>query len=354
MAVILMIEAARPEWITIRPSPLAELCAALHALDEPEHHPESGAWLSAVHKEFTDDLLTRATVWAPLWGAFRARYLLPLTTGPERSLDAELAEVARLPVDAFAALTLEALIGKNRAAGEPSQEPTEVLRRLRLISLRRYDLGLRLIGEPARFRDELLEVLAAFGSTLFDKEWRRVRADVEADTQTRQRQLHLHGVAAAFDGIGTVSGDGPPRVIVEKLYHATARLDERTPGVLVPSVHGAPHVVVKHAPGFPVVVQYPVLQTSAPVSVEEAQRRLAVLADPTRLRICQNILRHPAATAELAARLGMTSPQVSRHLRRLREAGLVSTHRHGAAVYYRLNVEAIGRLGPDLLAGLHH
>ncbi|WP_346138383.1 metalloregulator ArsR/SmtB family transcription factor [Streptomyces coeruleofuscus] len=66
------------------------------------------------------------------------------------------------------------------------------------------------------------------------------------------------------------------------------------------------------------------------------------------------MLRHPAATAELAARLGMTSPQVSRHLRHLREAGLVLTHREGTAVYYGLNTEAMGRLGPDLLVGLHH
>ncbi|WP_078603107.1 MULTISPECIES: ArsR family transcriptional regulator [unclassified Streptomyces] len=50
----------------------------------------------------------------------------------------------------------------------------------------------------------------------------------------------------------------------------------------------------------------------------------------------------------------MTSPQVSRHLRKLREAGLVLTHWEGTAVYYRLDTDAIGRLGPDLLVGLLH
>ncbi|GAA2400378.1 hypothetical protein GCM10010255_36690 [Streptomyces coeruleofuscus] len=188
---LLMTGAARPELITVRPSPLAELCAALHALDEPEHHPASQAWLSAVHHDITDDLLARATVWAPLWGAFRARYLLPLTTGPERSLDAELAGVSRLSVEAFTALTLEALISKNRTSGEPPQDPAGALRRLRPISLRRYDLGLRLIDDPARFRDELLDFLAAFAAALLDEEWRRVRADVDADARARQRQLRL-------------------------------------------------------------------------------------------------------------------------------------------------------------------
>lgn len=353
MAVFLMTEAVRPEWIAVRPSPLAELCAALHALDEPEHHPSSQAWLSAVHDDPAEDLFTRATVWAPLWGPFRARYLLPLADGPERSLDAELDGVRRIPVDAFTTLTLDALIGKNRPSSEPPQDTPALMRRLRRVSFRRYDLGLRLIDDPSRFRDELLEFLASFGEGVFEPEWRRVRAVVEADVQARRRHLRLHRIAAAFGGIGATVDD-PPRVIVEKLYHARVWLAERTPCVLVPSVHGDPHLVVKHVPGYPVIVQYPVAQSTEMVSAEQVRQRLAVLTDPTRLIICRGILRQPAATAELAARMGMTAPQISRHLRQLREAGLVSSHRHGSVVYYRLDAEAVGRLGLDLLAGLRH
>jgi DNA-binding transcriptional ArsR family regulator len=176
---------------------------------------------------------------------------------------------------------------------------------------------------------------------------------VDADMQARLRQLRLHGAAGAFDGIGAVTED-PPRVVFDELYHATVRVVARTPCLLVPSAHGDPHLVVKHLPGFPAVVQYPVVPTADAVPVEEMRRRLAALQDPTRLRICRDILRHPSATAELATRLGMTAPQISRHLRQLREAGLVSTHRHGAAVYYRLDVDAVRRLGPDLLSGLRH
>lgn len=353
MAVFLMTAAVRPEWITVRPSPLAELCAALHALADPEHHPSSHAWLSTVHSDIADELLTRATVWAPLWGPFRARYLLPLADGPERSLDAELDAITGIPVEIFATLTLEALIGKNRPWSEPPQDPPELMRQLRRVSFRRYDLGLRLIDDPPRFRDELLDFLASFTEAVFETEWRRVRAAVEADVQARRRHLRLQSIASAFGGIGTTMDD-PPRVVVEKLYHAKVWLDERRPALLVPSVHGDPHLVVKHAPGYPVIVQYPVTQSALPVSAEQVRRCLSVLTDPTRLMICRSILRQPAATAELAARMGMTSPQISRHLRQLREAGLVSTHRHGSVVYYRLDTEAVGRLGLDLLAGLRH
>jgi DNA-binding transcriptional ArsR family regulator len=49
----------------------------------------------------------------------------------------------------------------------------------------------------------------------------------------------------------------------------------------------------------------------------------------------------------------MSAPQVSRHLRRLREAGLVHTHRRGSVVYYQLDTAAVERLGPDLLSVLY-
>jgi DNA-binding transcriptional ArsR family regulator len=58
-------------------------------------------------------------------------------------------------------------------------------------------------------------------------------------------------------------------------------------------------------------------------------------------------------TTELAEQYAMTPPQMSRHLRRLREAGMVVTHRRGAQVHYQLDQEAVRTLGHDLLAALH-
>lgn len=44
----------------------------------------------------------------------------------------------------------------------------------------------------------------------------------------------------------------------------------------------------------------------------------------------------------------MAPPQVSRHLRKLREAGLVLAERNGRLVYYTLDADAIRMLGVDL------
>src|SRR5258706_13500211 len=47
------------------------------------------------------------------------------------------------------------------------------------------------------------------------------------------------------------------------------------------------------------------------------------------------------ATADLAARFGMSAPAVSRHLSVLQQAGLVSAERQGQRVLYRLNRDAL-------------
>ena len=67
---------------------------------------------------------------------------------------------------------------------------------------------------------------------------------------------------------------------------------------------------------------------------------LYALADPNRLRLLQEVARRPAAIRELAVKLRLTQSNASRHLKTLREAGIIeerylSTRReqHIAAAY---------------------
>lgn len=64
---------------------------------------------------------------------------------------------------------------------------------------------------------------------------------------------------------------------------------------------------------------------------------LKELADPLRLRVVDR-LGHggPATVSRLGAELGVPLPQLSNHLRRLREARLVAVERHGRQATYSL------------------
>jgi DNA-binding transcriptional ArsR family regulator len=353
MPVTLVVGATGHKSITARPSPLAELCACLHALAEPEHHPASRRWVADVRDEVDEDLLIRASVWAPLWGAFRARYLLPLSIDAEPVLETELAGIERLPEADFLAMSAQALIGKT------TREPPDLvlgadrfLSRLRLISERRLELGARLLRDVDRFRTDLLLFLATMAEVAFEPEWTLLGPGLESHARARADDLRRHGPSTLADLPGASQEDDPARIVFDKFYRATVDLDE-TPCVLVPSLHLNPHIVIKHYPGLPVVVQYPVRAEGTTPSLDTVRHRLAVLADPMRMNLCHTLLRDAMTTTELATRFEMTAPQMSRHLRQLREAGLVLAHRTGSRVHYQLDVAAVRGLGVDLLSALH-
>lgn len=52
-------------------------------------------------------------------------------------------------------------------------------------------------------------------------------------------------------------------------------------------------------------------------------RKLAALADPQRRRVVDLLSAGPRRSGELASDVGVTAPTMSRHLRALRQAGLV-------------------------------
>jgi DNA-binding transcriptional ArsR family regulator len=66
-----------------------------------------------------------------------------------------------------------------------------------------------------------------------------------------------------------------------------------------------------------------------------------VLAEPARRRILDLLLERPRVVGELTERLGLTQPGTSKHLRVLREAGLVRVRRDAQRRWYELRPEPL-------------
>ncbi len=71
---------------------------------------------------------------------------------------------------------------------------------------------------------------------------------------------------------------------------------------------------------------------------------LDVLADPTRRRILDALLTGPQPVGALTSRLGISQPGTSKHLRVLREAGLVDVRRDAQRRVYALRPEPLADL----------
>ena len=75
--------------------------------------------------------------------------------------------------------------------------------------------------------------------------------------------------------------------------------------------------------------------------VTEASPAFEALGDPNRRAIVELLGRRPLAVGELAAELPISRPAVSRHLRLLKEAGLVSEVAEGTRRIYHLHDQGI-------------
>jgi DNA-binding transcriptional ArsR family regulator len=65
------------------------------------------------------------------------------------------------------------------------------------------------------------------------------------------------------------------------------------------------------------------------------------VAEPRRREILDCLARAELPVGDLVLRLGMEQPSVSKHLRVLRDVGLVRVRRNGRHMFYRTNAEAI-------------
>jgi DNA-binding transcriptional ArsR family regulator len=83
------------------------------------------------------------------------------------------------------------------------------------------------------------------------------------------------------------------------------------------------------------------------VSQVAIDRTLAALADPNRRRVIELLRERPRASGELAQAAGLTAPAMSRHLRTLRQSGLVGEDHDGFDARLR-----IYHLRPEPMADL--
>lgn len=268
-------------------------------------------------------------------------------------LDEEIAAIERLAPDRFVAMAAAAIVdGKTpfSTAGKVD-DPATFLEHARRMSPDRRKLARRLLDSPDELRRRLVAFLWRFVGEVFEPEWRRVRPALREEADRRRLELHRDGLGVIAKITPTArEAHDPHRVVFDKLYEATARLRD-DPCVLLPSVHGGPHVTIKHVRGLPTTVQYSI-RTARETSFEDVDRRIRALSDPSRVRICREVPRGRRTTVDLAHYTGMPEPQVSRHPRRLREAGLVRTSREGRMVYYQLEADALRRIGEDLYDAL--
>ena len=204
-------------------------------------------------------------------------------------------------------------------------------------------------GESGPVRELGTAVRAGYG-TLVAPYWTEVRTAVAADRSARIGTLAGQGGGPLLAGLpGVLGWDGE---ILELAYPVdrTVRLGGR--GLtLVPSYFCTATPVTLIDTDLPPVLVYPARHPAAPrpPAGAEVPGSLAALLGPGRAKALWS-LDQPLTTSRLAERLGASVASASRHAATLRDAGLVTSTRNGAAVVHRIT-----DLGAAVLAaGISH
>lgn len=290
-------------------SPMNELTLSLRTWREPGRYPLQLPWLhltQAARAELDGEMLlalTNDSLWTP-------DFLTPRPWTPLTRFDDELAALAQTPLD---------VVRDDIAEVHPDPATRPAV----------------LTGRRDRVLRRITTALAAYWTACFEPWWPRMRAVLEADIVFRGRTIAREGLAAMFAGLS-------PRIrLVDDVLH----------------VHLSSKVGFRRSTAGEGLTLAPSLFTrnaTAPISAEEpplilygargagtlweserpaAPRALAGLVGEVRARLL-SVLDSPASSTELAIRLGVTTSAVNQHLRAMRDAGLLSSARHGRSVLY--------------------
>src|SRR5215469_1990204 len=190
------------------------------------------------------------------------------------------------------------------------------------------------LDDPAAARDFLAGRMHEVWRELVAPFWIRIRDLLDRDIQERTRQLAQHGLRRVLDELHPRIRWTSTGLSVRDGGRSVVSVGERGI-VLMPSAYVWPAVAAVVDEPWQHTIAYPALGVaelwSSPTVPPEALGRLL---GRTRALVLASLER-PASTQVVAAQLGLSPAGASGHLIALRDAGLLTTTRHGHEVLYK-------------------
>lgn len=292
-------------------APLMELLGAFYVLRRPEQYVVHRRWVEWAAPRVRDLDLSLLDVAAPYGGSYWPVFISPPPRKPHPTIDAELTRVRATRPD-----RVVAEITRRYPSGVPAA-------------------GRSLVEDPTGALAAMVDQMRAFWQAVLAPRWTTICALLEAEVASRARSLVTLGSRAAFADLHpTVTWDtGVLSVYPTQKQAADVELAGRGL-LLIPSAFTWPDVWPRTDPPWDPALVYP------PSGIGDLWRSadpdddaLATLIGRRRARVLRELDR-PAATLQLARRLGVGPGAVSDHLSVLRRAGLVTRRREGRLVIY--------------------
>jgi DNA-binding transcriptional ArsR family regulator len=307
---------------------VAELFNSLHVLADPSHHLSNQEWAQEVLASMTVDLREEVAYFGQNFDEWlEIADITNLVYPTDISISAFLKRVADLPSEQLVDIALHGL-GHNELPEYSQTEPSDP-----------GILAARLAAEenPLGFVTRLLNVLQRYWIEVFAAEWEKRRPLVEQRRTLEATRLdNMTPVQWLTTLHNRISYEQQNETLIfHKSQDLRFQLHDLQRIVCIPSSFTAPHLMVGYArKELTIYINVP-LTIATPERVPPGLLLVAqALSDETRLRIFRSVLRRPHYTQELAIAMKLSEPTVSRHLKILKAAKLVNSHKEGPVVLY--------------------
>jgi DNA-binding transcriptional ArsR family regulator len=293
-------------------SPLFDLTWSTNTLRDPARRSLHLPWVRAAQQRLEGLDWRLLAALAASTGPYVPDFISPPPTTPLAELEGELERIRATPPERVAQ-EVEWRFAKEAAPDDLAP----------------------LLDDPERLLDVLVEQMRAYWERALAPWWPEIRAVLEADIHVRARRLIAGGALSVFSDLHPSVRWRDGQIEVERRHEQHVELGGRGM-LLVPAAFAWPDIfALTDEPWEKALVYTPrgVGELWAPAEDCDPDA-LAALLGGRRAEILV-ALRAPAATSDLAARLGASAAGVSEHLGVLRRAGLVTAQRDGRRVLYR-------------------
>jgi DNA-binding transcriptional ArsR family regulator len=352
-----------PDRVAFAYSPLLEAALSLHVLVEPKHHPLQHEWVRAMRR-LDVGLRREITAFSFLYRVTLADLFLPSPTDEYPEFGREIERLTALDERTLAYELTRPL--HDHGGAEPRDPRLDdpavrasVLRSAEFHGAESLSVARDLLDDPVAVAGRLARLLEGYWDAAFEAEWRDLEPRLAAAVTEAGRQIADQGVYALLLALAPQLRVDAEREEfgIDVRHEHTVDVGEEETLVLAPSYFVWPHVRVNCDRPWPLTLVYPAAFVLGAARRElpsgDLLRSLRAVADGTRLRALKLISERPRSTQELARLIGISEAGLSKHLRLMAEAGLLTTRREGYYVLYSLvpeQVEAVASALPAYLA----
>ncbi|MFP5577747.1 MAG: DUF5937 family protein [Acidimicrobiia bacterium] len=364
MAVTFSFPSGRPlDLVEFAWSPVFEAALSLRVVAEPRRAPLHLPWVRRC-RDLPEPLQTEIrSLFRPFHGTFVPGIFEAALRGGHPSFADELVAMRTVPEEtvayelsfAYGGIACDVWHADPAVVHDPDYR-AQVLQAAPDEDVRA--LARQAFDDPAALLDRYARLLEDYWDAAFDDEWHRILPRIEADATAGYRALVTSGLSGLVDELLPEGrwDAGRNAVVVEKEWEGACDVAERGGLLFVPTVYGWPCVLIDVAEPWPASIIFPLRDLRTPevphASDHEVVSGYRALGDETRLQITRLVAEDPRSTKELAQLLSLSDSAISRHLKILEAAGLVTGHRDGYFVLYGLVPERLDVLARALRATL--